>query len=253
MDACTRYLADYAAIRVDDPYTSNSRGTRRLAPMDTLLIHRRHRAWLRRKLAEPCDGRTVVVTHHAPHRGSLSARYADDWASGAFVSELPDELIDELLAGARQVGPGSRPLGQAPAQALDDLVSDDVSLQFKRAIRSSFERFLRFTHRYWFHEISEQAQVRALSHMCTTHLGLDPLYDEVKSRIADMNTYLVCIRSEYETSLAAQTDAKKKADLERTHAQKEDAALAEVQDVVGRFNEQLKAWKAKNGADKKTS
>ncbi|WPG39895.1 hypothetical protein [Variovorax sp. EBFNA2] len=62
--------------------------------------------------------------------------------------------------------------------------------QFKRAIRASFERFLRFTHRYWFHEISEQAQVRALSHMCATHLRLDPLYDEVKARIADMNTYL---------------------------------------------------------------
>ena len=61
---------------------------------------------------------------------------------------------------------------------------------FKRAIRASFERFLRFTHRYWFHEISEQAQVRALSRLCTTHLGLDPLYSEVKERIADMNTYL---------------------------------------------------------------
>ena len=62
--------------------------------------------------------------------------------------------------------------------------------KFKRAIRASFERFLRFTHRYWFHEISEQAQVRALSHLCITHLGLDPLYAEVKERIADMNTYL---------------------------------------------------------------
>ncbi len=61
---------------------------------------------------------------------------------------------------------------------------------FKRAIRGSFERFLRFTHRYWFHEISEQAQVRALSHLCTRHLGLDPLYEEVRERIADMNTYL---------------------------------------------------------------
>ncbi len=61
---------------------------------------------------------------------------------------------------------------------------------FKRAIRASFERFLRFTHRYWFHEISEQAQVRALSHLCTRHLGLDPLYEEVRERIADMNTYL---------------------------------------------------------------
>ena len=62
--------------------------------------------------------------------------------------------------------------------------------RFKRAIRASFEGFLRFTHRYWFHEVSEQAQVRALFHLCTTHLGLDPLYAEVKERVADMNGYL---------------------------------------------------------------
>jgi len=29
-------MADYSAIRVDDSYTSNSRETRRLVPMDTL-------------------------------------------------------------------------------------------------------------------------------------------------------------------------------------------------------------------------
>jgi hypothetical protein len=69
---------------------------------------------------------------------------------------------------------------------------------------------------------------------------------------ADINAYLACIRSEYETTAAAQTDAKQKADLARTHAQKEDAALAEVHDVVGRFNEQLKSWKAKNDAAKKS-
>lgn len=70
---------------------------------------------------------------------------------------------------------------------------------------------------------------------------------------ADMNTYLACIRAEYETSAAAQTDAAQKEELARTHAQKEEAALAEVHDVVGRFNEQLKAWKAKNDAAKKSS
>jgi hypothetical protein len=77
-------------------------------------------------------------------------------------------------------------------EALRNLDIHDVASvkRFKRAIRASFEGFLRFTHRYWFHEISEQAQVRALSHLCTTHLGLDPLYEEVKERIADMNTYL---------------------------------------------------------------
>ncbi|MDM0113060.1 hypothetical protein QTI66_12955 [Variovorax sp. J22R133] len=62
--------------------------------------------------------------------------------------------------------------------------------RFKRAIRLSFERFLRFTHRYWFHQISHQAQVQALSNLCSRHLGLDELYEEVRVRIADMNTYL---------------------------------------------------------------
>ena len=62
--------------------------------------------------------------------------------------------------------------------------------RFKRAIRSSFEGFLRFTHRYWFHDISDQAQVRALFQMCASHLRLDSLYREVKERIEDMNAYL---------------------------------------------------------------
>ncbi|CAN5884017.1 hypothetical protein BH11PSE8_BH11PSE8_18750 [soil metagenome] len=77
-------------------------------------------------------------------------------------------------------------------EALRDLnVGDAASVRkFKRSIRSSFEGFLRFTHRYWFHEVSEQAQVRALFHLCVTHLGVDPLYAEVKERIADMNSYL---------------------------------------------------------------
>ncbi len=71
-----------------------------------------------------------------------------------------------------------------------DTADPDSVKRFKRAIRASFEGFLRFTHRYWFHEISEQAQVRALFRMCAGHLGLDPLYIEVKERIADMNSYL---------------------------------------------------------------
>jgi len=70
-------------------------------------------------------------------------------------------------------------------------VNDPASIKrFKRAIRASFEGFLRFTHRYWFHEISEQAHVRALSRLCATHLGLDALYAEVKERIEDMGGYL---------------------------------------------------------------
>jgi len=77
-------------------------------------------------------------------------------------------------------------------EALKSLdVGDPISVRrFKRAIRGSFEGFLRFTHRYWFHEVSEQAQVKSLFHLCTTHLQVDPLYSEVKERLADMNSYL---------------------------------------------------------------
>jgi hypothetical protein len=61
---------------------------------------------------------------------------------------------------------------------------------FKRAIRQNFEIFLRFTQRYWFHEVSDQAQAKSLFHLCADHLGLDALYAEVKDRIHDMNAYL---------------------------------------------------------------
>jgi Mg2+ and Co2+ transporter CorA len=78
------------------------------------------------------------------------------------------------------------------AEALKHLdVSDPDSIRrFKRDIRESFTGFLGFTHRYWFHEVSEQAQARALFRMCTAHLGTDALYAEVKERIADMSGYL---------------------------------------------------------------
>ena len=89
-----RFMADYEAIRIDDPLSSNSLGSRLLQPMDTLKVHRRHRSWLRRKLAEPFDGPTVVVTHHAPHRNSLAPRFAQDWASGGFVSEIRPEFFE---------------------------------------------------------------------------------------------------------------------------------------------------------------
>jgi Mg2+ and Co2+ transporter CorA len=71
-----------------------------------------------------------------------------------------------------------------------DVADPESVKRFKRAIRNVYAAFLRFTHRYWFHEVSEQAQARALFRMCTTQLGLDPLYAEVKERMHDMNAYL---------------------------------------------------------------
>jgi Mg2+ and Co2+ transporter CorA len=78
------------------------------------------------------------------------------------------------------------------AEALTQLqVTDADSVRaFKRRIRYAFESFLRFTHRYWFTEISDQQQIRALFRMCGQHLDLERAYAEVKTRVADMNGYL---------------------------------------------------------------
>jgi len=71
-----------------------------------------------------------------------------------------------------------------------DLSKASSIKRFKRQIRITFVSFLSFTHRYWFHEVSEQAHVKALFGMCRKHLEIEPLYAEVKERIDDMNSYL---------------------------------------------------------------
>jgi hypothetical protein len=71
-----------------------------------------------------------------------------------------------------------------------DILEPESVRQFKRTIRQVFEIFLRFTHRYWFHEVSDQAQVKELFRMCAEHLGTDRLYSEVRQEIEDMADYL---------------------------------------------------------------
>lgn len=56
-------------------------------PERSSVLHRRARAWLAKALASSVAD-TVVVTHHAPHRGSLADRFATSPLSPAFVSDL---------------------------------------------------------------------------------------------------------------------------------------------------------------------
>jgi hypothetical protein len=72
---------------------------------------------------------------------------------------------------------------------------------------------------------------------------------------ADMETYLQCIKDEYDAKVAVQTDAtpQQKAEMEKVQNQKHNAAVDEVTEVTNRFNEQLRAYKAKTAAEKKPS
>jgi hypothetical protein len=70
-------------------------------------------------------------------------------------------------------------------------VGDTESVkQFKRTIRQMMEVFLRFTHRYWFHELSNQALARSVFGRLTRHLGTEEVYEEVRKEVTDMNEYL---------------------------------------------------------------
>lgn len=70
-------------------------------------------------------------------------------------------------------------------------VGDTESVKhFKRAIRQSMEVFLRFTHRYYFSEVSNQVLSRGIFKRLSQQLGNETLYEEVRLEVADMNNYL---------------------------------------------------------------
>ena len=62
--------------------------------------------------------------------------------------------------------------------------------RFRVEIRSLLEIFLRFTHRYWFHEVSDHVQARDVFHAFVTHLGTERLYAEIQEALQDMSAYL---------------------------------------------------------------
>jgi len=88
MAVAGRVMADYRSIAWRDEPPAEA-ALRKLTAQDTLGLHRRQRQWLQDKLCEPFAGPTVVITHHGPHRGSLAPRFAADWVSTAYLSELP--------------------------------------------------------------------------------------------------------------------------------------------------------------------
>ena len=70
-------------------------------------------------------------------------------------------------------------------------IGDTESVKsFKRAIRQAMEIFLRFTHRYWYHEVSNQDFARSVFEKLRQHLGIEVLYEEMRQEMMDMNGYL---------------------------------------------------------------
>jgi predicted MPP superfamily phosphohydrolase len=74
------FMADYRLIQ--------TQAGRLLVAPETVAFHERELAWLRDEIAKPWEGKTVVVSHHAPHPLSVAARFAGNAINGGFVSDL---------------------------------------------------------------------------------------------------------------------------------------------------------------------
>jgi predicted phosphodiesterase len=84
MFACENGMNDYKRIRL------RNKDYRKLRAADTAQFHSIQKGWLRKKLDEEFQGKTVVVTHMAPTIQSISPEYCRDPVSAAYASRLDD-------------------------------------------------------------------------------------------------------------------------------------------------------------------
>jgi predicted phosphodiesterase len=73
------HVVDFRKIRMGDDF---------LTPQQTIDLHRDAIAFLQAGLEKPFAGKTVVITHHAPHPASVHPRWAGSLVNAAFVSDL---------------------------------------------------------------------------------------------------------------------------------------------------------------------
>lgn len=70
------------------------------------------------------------------------------------------------------------------------LADRQALLAFRAALRQEHERFLRFTHRYWFSAVSSNELDRELFTLSRRHLQLERLYEDVRAEIEEMSQFL---------------------------------------------------------------
>lgn len=81
-------LSDFSDIRYQ---------SRLFTPEDALMLHEKSCHWLTQKLSEEYDGKTIVITHHAPSMSSVHPRYEEDLITAAFVSSMEIVMTEERV------------------------------------------------------------------------------------------------------------------------------------------------------------
>ncbi|MFT3906354.1 MAG: CorA family divalent cation transporter [Steroidobacteraceae bacterium] len=148
------------------------------------------RFWGRAGEHVPADSRIVVTDVTMAFVGSASDKFFSGAETGLLSQFRRQYFLMFLIAHFHKAALLS--MSDELAVAMNRLtVGETESVRaFKRTIRQMMEVFLRFTHRYWFHEVSNQAIARDVFARLRRLLGNDELYAEVRHEVMDMNDYL---------------------------------------------------------------
>ena len=82
-------MSDFRVIRIGSQY-------RKFLPMDAFALHNKTVSFLTQKLNEPFDGKTVIVTHHAPSLQSVESGYLHHPLTPAYASNLEHLMNDSV-------------------------------------------------------------------------------------------------------------------------------------------------------------
>ncbi len=85
--AAQGFMRDFSRIRMDES------SQELFTPTASSQLFDRHAQWLGKALAQPFQGKTVVITHHAPSPKSIHPRFAGSPINACFVSDA-ERLID---------------------------------------------------------------------------------------------------------------------------------------------------------------
>ena len=160
------YLADFEEIHCYDRYYDKARATG--GPGPRIMF---------------CDHTFVVV-------GDAGRPYFTDAERGGLAQFRHQFFLLALIAhmhkGALLM------MSDRLVQAVTRLDIDDEEsvLRFRAEIWGLLEIFLRFSHRYWFHDISDHVLTRDVFHGLIRQLNTDRLFVEMREELKDMGSYL---------------------------------------------------------------
>jgi len=87
-ESAEQSISDFFRIQLGAPHYY-----RKLRATDVIRMHKQSVLFLENELSKNHNGKTVVLTHHAPLRNSIPDQYKSDLLSGAFASNLAPLII----------------------------------------------------------------------------------------------------------------------------------------------------------------